>query len=229
MRPLVSVITGTRNRQEIYECVEQVRMQTYPSLEHVIVHDGPNQYLREALSLGTRGKYYTHGPVPIVYAETGRVWSDEFVYSDGAAAFQVAQLLAHGGWQMWLSDDETMDPDHITKLMDLADRGNHDFVYSMARWYTDPNNPKLPSIDRVIGVYPPTAAQLTNCLYRTALLDYAKFETHGGRGTDWNQVSQWIAAGASYGFLPEVTFTHRADQVGGVNSNTTRQKLRGHE
>jgi hypothetical protein len=60
------------------------------------------------------------------------------------------------------------------------------------------------------------------------LLDYGKFETHVGRGTDLHQVGSWLEAGARYAFLNQVTFRHRADQVGGVCPNTTRQPLRGH-
>lgn len=225
MNPLVSVITGTRDRlPELKRCILQVRAQTYRPLEHVIVSDGPDPMARVLV-----GMQEDFQGVPIIFQETGRVWSDIFVRSDGAAAFQVAQLLARGDWQMWFADDEEMDPDHILKLMTLIQQTNSDFGYSQARWYTNPSNPRLPCIDNVIGSFPPVEAQLTNCLYSIALLDYGKFETHGGRGTDWAQVEAWIKAGARYCFLEETTFTHRADQVGGHNSNTTRQVLRGHD
>lgn len=226
VNPLVSVITATRSRHtDLEECVRQVCAQTYRPLEHVIVSDGPDEALRDLICELRLEQVASARRVPIIFQETGRCWSDEFTESDGAAAFQVAQLLGHGPLQMWLSDDENMDPDHIQLLVDAVEGQRVDFAYSKARWYTAPHI--HPRQDRIIGSSIPTAAGITNCLYRTALLDYGKFETHRGRGTDWNQVSAWLAAGASYAFVDRVTFTHRADQIGGVNSNTTKQLLRG--
>ena len=224
----MSVITATRNRhQDLMEAVQQVRAQVYRPLEHVIVSDGPDEALKDLVcEWKLDGRLMpSDRKVPIVYAETGRVWSDEMRASPGAAAWQVAQLLGHGTLQMWLSDDETMTPDHIQLLVDAIEGERVDFAYSQARWYTAPGI--HPPQDRVIGQIPPTEASITNCLYRTALLDYAKFETHRGRGTDWHQISSWIRAGASYAFVRKVTFTHRADQVGGQFPDIPAQPLRG--
>lgn len=225
-RPLVSIITATRDRHaELQDCIEQVRAQVYRPLEHVIVTDGPDPYVKKWLtSVGELAAADRSG-VPIVFQETGRCWSDTFAYSPGAAAFQVAQLLAHGPLQMWFSDDEEMDPDHVELLVDLLQRRYCDFVYSKAIWYTAPG---LEPRSYIIGTFPPRPDTLTNTLYRVELLDYGKFETHRGRGTDWDQVSKWIEAGARYSFLDKVTFRHRADQIGGVCPNTTKQRLRGH-
>jgi hypothetical protein len=220
-KPLVSVITGTRDRlDDIKACIQRVRDQVYRPLEHVVVSDGPDLVLREYI------RTIPSSDVRLIFQETGRVWSDEFEASPGAAAFQVAQLLGTGTLQMWLSDDEEMDPDHIDLLVKLLEQTNSDFVYSKAIWYTAPHI--QPPLSYIIGTCPPRPDQLTNCLYRTALLDYAKFETHMGRGTDWYQVHNWIEAGARYKFLNHVTFRHRADQVGGAYDNHTKQPLRGH-
>lgn len=227
MKPLVSVITATRSRhREIEEAVRQVRAQTYRPLEHIIVSDGPDPVLRRTMR-DEIGNGDLLG-VPIIFQETGQVWSDVFIKSDGAAAFQVAQLLGHGPWQMWFSDDEKMDPNHILWLMELIEETNSDFAYSKALWYTNTADLSLPRLRMEIGGPKPTAATITNCVYSTALLDYGKFETHRGRGTDWVQVETWLKAGARYAFLDRLTFEHRADQVGGVNNNTIPQRLRGH-
>ena len=228
-RPLVSVVTGTRSRPaEIENAIYQVRAQTYRPLEHVIVSDGPDPVVAGIVKrfAAEKPRIAPELKVPIIFQETGRCWSDEMASSPGAAAFQVAQLLAHGEYQMWFSDDEEMEPDHIEALMDLMEEEQTDFAYSMAVWYTAKKS-KLPPISRVIGVAPPEPDHITNCIYRTALLDYGKFETHVGRGTDWHQISKWLEAGASYSFLERVTFRHRADQIGGHCSNTERQPLRG--
>lgn len=226
-RPLVSIITATRDRHhELANAIEQVRAQTYRPLEHVIVADGPDPALRSLIYEAKVGQIHARSKrVPIIFQETGRCWSDEMAFSPGAAAFQVAQLLGHGELQMWFSDDEEMDPRHVELLVDLLESTNSDFVYSKALWYTAPG---LPPLSYIIGAYPPHPDQLTNCLYRTALMDYGKFETHMGRGTDWYQVDHWMKAGASYALLDQVTFKHRADQVGGTFPTVARQPLRGH-
>lgn len=221
-RPLISVVTGTRNRHEaVQNALGEVRRQTYRPLEHVIVADGPDPVLRKLLAGEGHNAYY-HG-VPIVFQETGRVWSDELARSTSAVPFMVAQFLARGTLQMWLSDDEEMEPDHIEALYDLMEESHSDFTYSRAEWWV----PGRPALNRVIGTVPPTPDQLTNVLYRTALLDYGHFRPGVGRGTDWDQVGRWIEAGASYDMLDRITFRHRADQVGGVDPVTQCQPLRG--
>jgi hypothetical protein len=217
-QPLVSVVTATRDRHnDALSCVSRVRQQSYRPLEHVMVSDGPDPGLK--LRLASKGL----SDVPLVFQETGRCWSDELAYSPGSAAFLVAQFLASGPLQMWLSDDEEMDVDHVSLLVDLLQRTDSDFVYSRAEWWV----PGRPELKRIIGRNPPAPDQLTNALYRTAVLDYGTFEPHVGAGTDWHQVSQWIAGGARYAMLNRVTFRHRADQVGGQVKNKTRQVLRG--
>jgi hypothetical protein len=218
--PLVSVVTATWQRPaEIVNAVRQVRAQTYRPLEHVIVSDGPDPELRGLLA----GAAAPGRDVPVVFAECGRHWSGELALSVGAAPFMVAQFLAHGPVQMWLSDDEEMDPAHIALLVDLLEASDSDFVYSRAEWWV----PGHPEMGRVIGTVPPRPEEITNALYRTALLDYGTFMTHVGRGTDWHQISRWIDAGASYAMSPHVTFRHRADQLGGEESNRLKQPLRG--
>ena len=202
-------------------CIQQVRAQTYRPLEHVMVHDGPNPELRRRVT----ADWYPE--VPLIFQELGRVWSDEFAYSRSAPPYQVAQLLASGPLQMWLADDEEMDPDHIKLLVNLLEETRSDFVYSKAVWYTAPG--LQPPMAYIIGTYPPRPDQITNALYRIELLDYGKFETHVGRGTDWHQVGRWMEAGARYAMLDHVTFRHRADQIGGSDVTTEKRKLRGHE
>lgn len=215
--PLVSIVTATWQRPvEMADAIAQVRSQTYRPIEWVVVSDGPDPALRRFLAREA-------GDLPVVFAECGRHWSGELALSTGAAPFMVAQFLAHGPLQMWLSDDEAMDQQHVALLVDLLEASNSDFVYSRAEWWV----PGHPEMTRIIGTDPPRPDEITNALYRTALLDYGTFMTHVGRGTDWHQISRWIDAGAAYAMLPGVTFRHRADQLGGEEPNRLKQPLRG--
>lgn len=222
--PLVSVVTATWQRHDlVIAAMDRVRAQTYRPIEHVIVSDGPDP---ELASLAA-GHVLTHAwrsdPIPVTFQECGRHWSGELALSVAAAPFLVAQLLARGTVQMWLSDDEEMDPEHVALLVELLESTDSDFVYSRADWWV----PGCPDLDRVIGTVPPRPEEITNALYRTALLDYGTFLPHVGRGTDWHQIQRWIEAGAAYAMLDRVTFRHRADQVGGEEPNRVRQPLRG--
>lgn len=241
-RPLVSVITGTYNRhEEVLGAIENVRAQTYPNIEHIIVSDGPDPELRKELSdydwLGNRAlrmdewldpiaatSYRRH--VPTKFVETGRQWSQFLAASISTVPFQVAQWLARGDYLCWLADDERMTPDHIESLVSLLEETDSDFVYPRVELTYAPH---LGAGSSVIGVYPPAQGQITHALFRAELLDYRGFTTHVGSATDWDQISHWIAAGARCAMLDRVTLTHRMDKFGeGPEYREMRQPLRGH-
>jgi hypothetical protein len=224
MPPLVSIVTGTYNREDLLlELVENVRRQTYRPLEHVIVHDGPNQRLRERLR-DEIGNGDLLG-VPIIFQELGFQSTQFLAYSHAASPFMVAQLLARGELQCWVSDDESMDPGHISGLVDLLESGNHDFAYSRCHMYFK----GTPESTWIAGTYPQDGSQCTGVVYRRELLDYKTFMPHIGDGHDYLSVMSWIAAGASYAMMPEATFTHRVDKPNGLGAETRmhRQPLRG--
>ncbi len=57
--PLVSVVTPTWDRYDLLmaRCLPSVQGQTHPRVEHVIVSDGPDERLREALTRGPRLRF----------------------------------------------------------------------------------------------------------------------------------------------------------------------------
>lgn len=205
-RKLVSVVTGTYQRHDLlFEAIENVRAQTYPNIEHIIVADGPDPRLR-AFMQGWR--HFKR--VPITFAELGFWSSGLLTDSMSAAPFMVAQLLARGEYQMWLADDERMlVPDHIERLVDLLEQYDVDFVYPKVEITFAWNDRR-----DIIGTNPPRCGQITHMLYRRDALDKgALFRTHVGSGTDWDACARMMATpGVKWAFLPEVTFTHRADK-----------------
>jgi glycosyltransferase involved in cell wall biosynthesis len=219
-RKLVSVVTGTYQRHELLlGAIENVRQQTYRPLEHVIVADGPDDDL-EALLEDSLGDYVSAiaerveggDPdffVPIRFAELG-FWSSVLLTNSiSAAPFMTAQLLARGEYQITLSDDERfLDPDAITKLVDVLESYEADFSYSKAELTFAWNNPPT-----VIGTDPPQSGQITQFLYRREMLDKGMlFRTHVGNATDWDAVSRTIARNGRWAFVPEVLVTHRCDK-----------------
>lgn len=215
-RKLVSFVTGTWQRHDLLvELIENVRAQTYRPLEHVIVSDGPDPELRDlvARNLNLHAHDNMKQPeryVPIVFCELGRQWS-EFLGPDSISAspFKVAQFLAHGDYQCWAADDESFTPDHVERLIDIIEDLGVDFAYSQSRCWRPGQSPDG---GMVIGRNPPAHGHITQATYRVEMLKHRMFELHVGSGTDWDQVKHWMAAGASWAFLREVTHTHRIDK-----------------
>lgn len=232
-RKLVSVVTGTYNRPELIgRCIEEVRRQTYPNIEHCIVTDGPDPLLSiwnaqgwPHLDSGDR-----ENPVPIKFVETGRQWSHFLAMSISAVPYQVAQWLSSGAYLIWLADDEEITEDHIESLVDLLEKEDVDFVFSKSTIWFNNSNGIIIKPDE-IGESPPKCGSITHALFRAELLDYRGFMTHVGSGTDWDQIYSWMRAGASHAFLNRVTHTHRVDKLGdsGPHTKTIRQPLRGHK
>lgn len=231
-RKLVSVITGTYKRPElIRKCIQNVQQQTYPNIEHCIVSEDLldtdlQQHIDEQNLLCVLRQHN----VSIRFVRLGRHWSSFLAASISAIPFQVAQWLSSGDYLMWLADDEEMEPDHIEKLVDLLEKEDVDFVYSMCNiWFNyDALNVNFLINQNVIGTDPPRCGQITNALYRVELLDYRGFEPHVGSGTDWDQIEHWMKAGASWAFLKDVTISHRVDKLGeGPDYKTELQPLRG--
>jgi glycosyltransferase involved in cell wall biosynthesis len=220
-RKLVSVVTGTYARPRLLaKCIQEVRNQTYPNIEHCIAHDGPAEQIIRDIVDSSNNK----SNVPIKYVEGGRQWTQFLTNSHSAIPFRMAQDLSSGDYLMWLSDDEEITPDHIESLVDLLEKEDVDFVYSKTEiWFS----PDLPYIfpTNVIGQPIPKCGNITQCLYRAELLDYAGFEPHVGSGTDWHQINTWMQAGASWAFLDRVTHTHRVDKVREIK--TPKLQLRG--
>lgn len=207
-RPLVSVVTGTWMRHDLLmEAIANVREQTYPNIEHVIVHDGPTDSLRPFWMETGPPRGFLPG-VTTIRAELGFHASGLFTDSPSVAPFKVAQFLARGEYQMWLADDERMlVPDYIERMVAALDEGA-DFAYSQVEmwWHGRPEH------RWVIGTDPPQAGQITSAFYRRELLQYRMMELHVGSMSDWDQVHHWMQAGATWKFIPEVLFEHRADK-----------------
>ena len=203
-RPLVSVITPTWQRRDLLlEAVENVRAQIYRPLEHVIVSDGPDPELAELLAR-------EHGAgVPIRSVELGRNFTEGGPpNSFGIGALTAGMLLARGEYQVWLCDDERMAPDHIAGLVAALEETGAGFAYSKTRMYWVGQTPES---GWDIGVCPPQYGQITNFLYRSALLRVA-MPAWGAHPADWTLVASWMQAGVAAVFVPRVTLTHRADR-----------------
>lgn len=216
-RPLVSIITPTWQRHDLLiGCIEDVRQQTYPNIEHIVVSDGPDPEIRHALwQAGHRPRdiFNDGGPTKLQLTQLGRNWSSYLPASFCAAPIVGAQLLAHGEYQMFLADDERMEPDHVASLVDALEAKGAGFAYSQALMYMPDQHP---SQGFLIGKDPPEVGHITNCLYRTELLKTGFYLFGGGMTSDWQTISRWMQAGATWAYTGKLTISHRSDHFGEV-------------
>lgn len=207
----MSVITGTWRRHELLnECIENVRQQTYPNIEHVIVSDGPDETLAEWSRWNWPRAMGDPSIVPVRLAECGRHWSGLLSDSYASAPFMVGQMVARGEYAcLWADDERATDPDHLTKMVDLIESSGADFVYPIVDfWWKDE-----PERRRLIWADPPVHGSITHWLYRPSMIEKAggPYRTHVGRANDWDFIERAMRGGATWAFLPEITFSHRAD------------------
>ena len=209
-RPLVSIITPTWERHDLLaECIENVRGQDYPRIDHHVVSDGPDEELLAVVMSGRSQQTASGNPVNVHWNALGRHWSGIMPkFALGVAPILAGCLLARGEYLMVLCDDERMEPDHLSKLATLLDQGA-DFAYSMTRmWWAGTS----PGQGWNIGTDPPEYGQITNFLFRASLLEKAMPIFDAPTWNDWHLVSRWMELGARWSFLPEVTLSHRADR-----------------
>jgi glycosyltransferase involved in cell wall biosynthesis len=193
----ISVITPTWKRHLLLmsRCVPSVQGQTWPDVEHVVVSDGPDTPLKRFLvAQCLPGLVY--GEVPV---------HDDSDHNWGSAARNHAAKLATGDLVAYLDDDNAYRPEHLKTLADalLADP-DLDFAYSMMQT----------SAGHVIGMQPPQYGNIDTSLimHRAGVLDKygdwplaGQIDCHDQHAPDWGVVAKWLAAGAKWTFVPQVT------------------------
>ena len=125
----VSVITSTIGRPELRKCVESVAAQTYPCKHYVFVN-GPkyHQPVRDVLGpLDFNMKSHIY----FLAEETGAVGADK---PDCNGVFAAAPYLTNADWIFYLNDDDFFDENHVWSLVDLIQRHDLKWAYSLRKF-----------------------------------------------------------------------------------------------
>jgi glycosyltransferase involved in cell wall biosynthesis len=179
--PLVSVITPTWQRRGVLleRCVPSVAAQTYASLEHLIVSDGPDPFLAARM-------------LPVMA-------DHPHLRCLGGLEAAKGEIVAY------LDDDNAWRPDHLRLLVEALD-GGVDFAYSRMERHWGGG-----AVDEV-GVAPPQYGRIDTSLiaHRAALTATAGTwwnhpQMEDPHAPDWDLVSRWVAAGATWTHVPIVT------------------------
>jgi glycosyltransferase involved in cell wall biosynthesis len=187
--PLVSVITPTWGRHDLLlgRCIPSVQRQTYPALEHVVVSDGPDPVLAEAIT----GEVATFAQLP---EHGGTQWgSDARLHGIG---------LASGEYIAFLDDDNAYRPEHIEMLVKAMEATPEaGFGYSKIMMHA-------PGSVYVVGTDPPVLGGIDTSamICRRSALDVATWRWHPGIPTiDWDLTERWMQAVVTWVHTGEVT------------------------
>lgn len=208
---MISVITPACGDWPALErAIVSLEAQVHGDWQHVIVSDGPDPELREHMAaLGYAG----HGRR--VFAELGRNWHG-FLGGDaapqdpgmpgsrggrgsrGAVTALVGTHLAAGEWIGYLDQDCEFAPGHL-KLHAEAAAGGADFTFSRMRRNLDGR------FWDVIGDGEPAYGRIDGnaVVHRADLLRVANWRRGGD--SDWDLIGRWVAAGARWEYVPEIT------------------------
>lgn len=181
----VSVITPTWQRRELLlgRCIPSVRGQLFDGeVEHVVVCDGPDPVLADMLA-----------DMPVVFAQRPEhpAWKPNF----GSHLRNHALTLATGDVVMYLDDDNAFRPNHVALLAHAIESGV-DFAYSrMAR----------PAFGDAIGAEPPVLGNVDTSIIAHRRELATAWPQPEDPCCDWKVVQDWLAAGATWTHVPEVT------------------------
>lgn len=197
MLPGVSVITPTwqRNVLLLNRAVPSVRAQTYRGeIEHIIVSDGPDPALAAQLpglhELPAHQPMRNRGLVPRLY---GVVQARHDIIA-------------------YLDDDNAWRPEHLELLVRALVTTGASFAYSRALCHD-----RERAVRYTIGTPVPELAQIDTSLivHRRELLRTATWNLCD-RPADWDLVSRWMAGGASWVFVPDITLDYYLRPAGAV-------------
>ena len=216
--PLVTVCVPTYNRGPllIERAVASVLSQTYTNIELMIVGDHCTDSTAELLAeiKDTRLRFHNLSSRERNYRQT--VENHWFV--GGSTPANMAMKMARGQWIARVDDDDTWTPDHIEKLLRLAQLGHYEFVSGL---YEEERFGERKVVDGVRALDPyytrrnliatdvsPKIGGVSTWLYRS-YLRFMRYNVNCWR-KPWNKV--WdvdlslriYGAGVRMGFLEEV-------------------------
>ena len=192
----VTVITPTWQRHQMLleRAIPSVQAQGYPAVEHLVISDGPDPYLRDRLApnrIRRDGQY--------------RLWYDELHEHDpdphyGHHCRARGTELAAGGYITYCDDDDLLQPHHCEVLARALDE-NPDAGFALSLMMSHG-----PHGDVVIGVGGPAQGNVgtPQIMHRRGPLDVATWD-HAGQFEDWDLVWAWIQAGVKYVLVDQVT------------------------
>jgi glycosyltransferase involved in cell wall biosynthesis len=195
--PLISVITPTWQRYDLLfeRCIPSVQAQTYPNVEHIIVHDGPPEDGAGPIAARLQESYGYEVPIRFDYIEAHKP-------GGRTRSRQRALEMAQGELIGYCDDDDALRPHHLELLAAaLRDNPLAGFAYSQMSSHDGTG-----AVFAVVGQDPPALTHIGSpmIVHRKGILQ------HGTWGPDrpdedWQMVQRWLAHDIEYVYLPAIT------------------------
>jgi len=216
-KPLVTIITPTYKREDqLYSAIMSVANQTFTDFEHLTISDGwfDDEYfwqeIRQNLSK-------TNPDIFNRFFFCSLPWNHKDV---GSTPKNVGLMLAKGKYVAYLDDDNEYLPRHIETLVNLIEEKNVDFVFSstLLRNQSDPttdigtrvaNAPAYGHIDTSEILHKKEVPFKFGFWRNSDFTDIHPWgKPTGFYGTDWDLISRWLNAGATWAHSNEITLIY---------------------
>jgi hypothetical protein len=219
--PLVSVVIPTFDRIELLmaRAIPSALGQTHERIEVVVVADGPNHPVRDAVgSLGDPRVRFAATTHRIVQADPARHW---LVAS--ALPRNLGTRLARGAWIADLDDDDALRPDAIERLLEHARAERAEVVYGQLETHSPDGS------TRRIGAFPLEFGQFgwQGSIAHAGLRFFERelFAVAYGLPGDFFRADRMARTGVRFAHLPEVTCDYYPGQEWGVPSGHDRRSV----
>lgn len=183
--PKISVITPTWDRHEMLlgRCIPSVQEQTHTGVEHIVVSDGPDPWLKGIMLSSAYQKLWYH---ELSVHDEAEHW--------GGPARLAGIELAAGEYITYCDDDDSLRPMHCALLAGALD-AHPDAGFAVSRMMSH-----SPWGEQVIGAGEVLAAGDVGTpmlMHRRTVLETASWG-QPDRFEDWNLVWAWVQAGIPY-------------------------------
>lgn len=186
--PRVTVVTPTWQRHDLLlnRCIPSVQAQDYPSVEHLIISDGPDGALATRMITP-----WLHGWDRVWYRELPEHDTSELHYGHHARAYGCE--IAQGAYITYCDDDDSLRPEHC-RLLAAALDANPEAGFAVSMMVSHG-----PHGESVIGAGPLAAGNVGTpmIMHRRGILDVATWD-HTSSFEDWELVWAWMQAGISH-------------------------------
>jgi glycosyltransferase involved in cell wall biosynthesis len=122
----VTVITPTIGSPKLKDAIESVAKQTY-KCKHLVVVDGP-EYNQKVWDMNTLGSC----EVQYLKENTGKTGGDFY----GHRIYAAYPHLINSDYILFLDEDNWYEPDHVASLIEVIEKKNLDFSYSLRQIYS---------------------------------------------------------------------------------------------
>lgn len=121
----VTVITATVGNPRLHDNLASVAAQDHEDVEHLVFVDGPERYekVQEEIEKASLPPGNSLNLIKLPYPVGTNGWNGHRMYAAGA-------FLADGDFVMWLDDDNFLEPNHVSSLLETVKENKLDWAYS---------------------------------------------------------------------------------------------------